>query len=175
MSFLAFSSERYRLGTGTRKNFSAPSKSACRRSSFDVWWEDREETGYGQGTGLSEKTRTPRASQYLSLHKTMSVALKINSEKFVWLISYCFYSTKIKGENLCIKVWRSYKFYRFKRAEILNIPSGLSWICYFLNNKILNIFDILLQCWNCFKNLSFLFFAMVAFLFSYRTGGIFYL
>ncbi len=42
ISFFAFSSERYLFGTGTRKNFSAPSKSVWIRSSFDVWGKGQD-------------------------------------------------------------------------------------------------------------------------------------
>lgn len=37
INLLAFSSARYLFGSWTLKNFKAPSKSACRRSSFEVW------------------------------------------------------------------------------------------------------------------------------------------
>lgn len=54
ISFLAFSSERYRLGTGTRKNLRAPSKSAWIKSSFDVCqWQ----MGWGWEVG-SRDTQT---------------------------------------------------------------------------------------------------------------------
>lgn len=41
MSLRAFSAALYRLGSWTLKNLRAPSKSACNRSSLDVWKETR--------------------------------------------------------------------------------------------------------------------------------------
>lgn len=44
ISLLAFSSALYLLGSCTLKNFKAPSKSACRRSSLEVWNETNRRT-----------------------------------------------------------------------------------------------------------------------------------